>query len=216
MRHSPVWGGHMRDQQSFVGTGTPRRRIRKDKILSGIQVIPNLCTIRCKVMQHQKLMCSLGQAQDNILDSAEFCQWPVGRHESVRCDGSALSLAVRFKGPHFRLRLLSTSLVTLVHHSQLSVALTVRLRANVLQKVNQWRACLTLRRMSNPHGGLSVLSCALFFMLLALWQIWPMGYIPVSDIGFARSGVQLALFACDFLSYLVCCEIAMVHLSSLG
>ena len=36
--------------------------------------------------------------------------------ESVRCDGSALSLAVRFKGPQFRSRFLSTSLVTLVHH----------------------------------------------------------------------------------------------------
>ena len=60
----------MRGKQSFVGTGTPRGRIREDKLLSGIQVIPNLCTVRCKVMQHQKLVCSLGQAQANILDSS--------------------------------------------------------------------------------------------------------------------------------------------------
>ena len=70
MRHSPVRGCDMRGQQSFVCSGTPRRRIRKDKVLSGIQVIPNLCTIRCKVVQHQEFMCRLGQAQAYILDSS--------------------------------------------------------------------------------------------------------------------------------------------------
>ena len=61
--HSAIRWSNMGSQQGLISMCAPRRCMEKDKILSGIQIIPNLCTVCCKVVQHQELMCRFGQAK---------------------------------------------------------------------------------------------------------------------------------------------------------